>query len=708
MRLTDLIDSLVEEPSSVRDETHSGFSVDGLVGTSPIRADGDIAIVDAGESAAYPSLSETLSYIATFANGSPVVLLLESPLERMPAVELGAWAAENGARIVEAAPLRYRWFRSGVALTTGIGTPSTPSEQANNERALFQPVMRALLQENARLRHRAVMNDRRLLEQGKGESDSGGELRAQLAAQNGLLKAKQAEIDAQAARADKLLVDVERLAVEAARAQHETDKVLRSTSYQLGDTLRRAARPGRRTLTLPRDLYRLYSDRGAWVNERFVAPKIEHLAKTEGGGTSNPEERLYAAFRRLPIRNASVIALIGTNDTATQLNAAVETVTLWPNDATLLLDRCDPELVLIESRAALPGSVWFGLGRAGGADRGLITRSVIDQARERGIPSVFWWNSPTSAAPAMSSIAVLADHVVSDRSIRGVPEALDFALGPDLARFQPPDPSERNRSAPPIGVRVGQGATPKETLLGGDVELINDLSAGSSGPPNFIWADLPDRFAAAAWGLALGETAPSTRDLELAASGAALIDPNNRLPGPTTRIAGPQGLAAAVAAHDSELSEPSAVRNLLGELATHWSTAHRLEVLFEQVGLELRSRTPTRLGAVIDDPERSNDAVNLILSQKLPFAEVTIPDVAIRDRHGPELVAAGVDVSAHPSLPSAVLFGTESGESLSSHLLALAAWAQGAPVNDEAGRPLLLGNSEPARRAPWWAKGIRL
>ena len=707
MRLTDLIDALVEEPSSVRDETRSGFSIDGLVGTSPIRADGDVVIVDAGESVAYPSLSETLSHLATLATGSPVVLLLESPLERMPAVELNAWACETGASIAEAAPLRYRWFQAGVAITTGTGTPSTPTEQADNELALFQPVMRALLQENARLRHRAVMTDRRLLQQEKGESDDDAELRAQLAAQNDLLKGKQSEVDAQMARVNELTADVERLTVEAARAQYETDKALRSTSYQLGNTLRRAARPGKRTLTLPRDLYRLYSGRGGWVNERFVAPKIEHLAKTEGGGTRAPEERLYAAFRRLPTQSASVIALIGTNDTAAQLDAAAETVTLWPNDATLLIDRCEPDVVLIEARAALPGSVWFGLGRAGGADRDLTARSVLDRARERGIPSVFWWNSPTSAAPAMTRIAALADHVVSDRSIRGVPEALDFALGPDLARFQPPDPSERDRSAPPIGVRVNQGSNPIETLLGDDGELFSDLGAGSSSLPNFIWADSPDRFARAAWGLALGKTAPSTRDLELAASGAALIDPTGLLPGPTTRITRPADLPAAVAAHDAESLDPSTVRDLLGELAIDWSTAHRLEVLFEQVGLELRSRIPTQLGAVIDTPERSDDAVNLILSQGRPFAEVTIPDATIRDRHAPELTAAGIDVSAHPNLPSVVLLGTETGQSLSSHLLALAAWAQGAPVNDEAGRPLLLGNSDPARRAPWWAEGIR-
>jgi hypothetical protein len=705
MRLADLIDALVEEPSSIRDETRSGFSITGLVGTIPFDPEGEIVIVDAGDASAYPSTTETLERLAALPPSTPAIVLLDATVDRAPIVEIGGWAGQSGASIAGFIPLRYRWFRSGVALTTGDGVPGSAAQQAANERALFVPAMRAGLQENARLRHRVTMMQRQLNAQDR-EADALGELRAQLRARDELLRTKQSDLDTQTARADDLADKVTRLSTQVARTEFEAERVLRSTSYRLGSTLRRAARPSKRTLALPRDLYRLYANRGGWASERFDAPTAKQPASVAGVAPA-PQERLYAAYRRLPTHAASIIAFIGTTDAATELDSAAEVISLWPNDATLLFDRCDPDIVLIESAAAAMGNTWFGLGRAGGADRDLTAKAILDEARERGIPSVFWWNTPVSDAPALTRVAALADLTVSDRSVKGTPEAPGFTLGADLARFHPPASADRRREAPPIAVRTGPTATPIELLLEHKGELLGDIRADSSDLAGLARADAPHRFATAAWALALGHGSLSSRDLELAASGAALIDTVGRVPGPRIELARDSDLDDAVRAHDQAMLEPESVRGLLGELAVDWSSARRLADLFVQVNRTFRGRVPIELGAIIDTDKASEDAVRGILRQEHPFVEVAVADPSVRERHRAELEAAGLSVIDHPTRPSAVLTGTDVGPALSRHLIAVSAWAAGAPVNDTAGRPVVTGNAEPARRVPWWAEEVR-
>jgi hypothetical protein len=405
-----------------------------------------------------------------------------------------------------------------------------------------------------------------------------------------------------------VLAERERLArqlretrMQLAMTQQRLTALQNSATMALGKTLVNAAkRPWPRGAQLPRDLYRMWRDRGA-PGKSGGATLATALAAAQLADLKGTGGRFLSALTAPGALSLADPALLGAGDglgsesprlviTGALTSLACATLApdavvhpLLPHDADVLIEGTGADLVVIEAAALLPGSPWAHATDPAAADRGRRLARMIVMARSLGKPVALVRNVPPALLPALGWVAEACDVV------------WDGGLGVQLARFNP------------VGISP---ARPTDPLYAGDRDpreapaartLLDQLTARSANTPgaNTPGANTPGADAAAAvtvtggrsWrtlpelyrGNAVFVTASPQQAREQAACGA--------------RVIGPIGSGADAAAVAAEVSAAGAAAPL-----THAEIQAGLREVFQEhatpvtlAGLVARAGLPATL-----------------------------------------------------------------------------------------------------------------
>ncbi|MHC3468974.1 hypothetical protein ACYF6T_09690 [Streptomyces sp. 7R007] len=201
-----------------------------------------------------------------------------------------------------------------------------------------------------------------------------------------------------------------------------------STSLRVGRALVAAARsPGRGAVRLPRELYGMWRGRG-----RGTKPAPAKAREPEAAAVA--DGRLHLAHRALAAtpRDRLVLAGVLTDRTAEDFAADAVVNRLLPHDGRLLVERTDPDAVVVQLGACTGEGPWAltGTGLAPDLDRRLA--ELLAEARSSGRSTVLWRDAPAAVAPGLARFAWDA--------------VLDRDTGVRLTRLDP-DGRERLRDA---------------------------------------------------------------------------------------------------------------------------------------------------------------------------------------------------------------------------------------------------------------------
>ncbi|WP_131737859.1 hypothetical protein [Actinomadura roseirufa] len=160
-----------------------------------------------------------------------------------------------------------------------------------------------------------------------------------------------------------------------------------STTLQFGRLVAGAARnPRRRGVRLPKELYRLWRKRnvptsasGSSDGERIQLDRIDR-----------PEDRLLVSA---PYEGIVIAGVLGRRAAATLAEHA-KVISLYPHDATVVLDGADVDMVVVDAAAGEPGGPWAYLGVPGMYDRDRVLSDVREVAAARSLPLVLWGEAP--------------------------------------------------------------------------------------------------------------------------------------------------------------------------------------------------------------------------------------------------------------------------------------------------------------------------
>ncbi|MFJ8629928.1 hypothetical protein [Streptomyces sp. NPDC093568] len=194
-----------------------------------------------------------------------------------------------------------------------------------------------------------------------------------------------------------------------------------STSLRVGKALVTAARsPKRGAARLPGELY------GLWRGRRRSAVRATAGAPTAQAEPEAPlDDRFHLAHRALSSapRDRLVIAGVLTRATAEDFGADVVVNRLLPHDGRLLVQRTDPDVLVVQLSACAGEGPWWqtGTGLAPDLDRTLA--ELLAEARVLGRKAVLWRDGPATAAPGLARLAWDA--------------VLDTDTGVRLARLDP-------------------------------------------------------------------------------------------------------------------------------------------------------------------------------------------------------------------------------------------------------------------------------
>ena len=277
-------------------------------------------------------------------------------------------------------------------------------------------------------------------------------------------------------------------------------------------------------------------------------------------------------------RDRPLIGAILTADSSDTLDPDAALVALAPNEGPDLVERVDPDLILIESVALEAGQPWAFSGEPSSADRGRRLVALVERAHAQARPVVIWWHGAVHRTPALIPFERLADLVVRAQPGDPAGPELPWSPGVQLSRFHPIGaPAERPLH--PVFAERWPAGGPYQTRSFAAVVLESARDAGlerwvdaddaheSSAIPQVV-ADLPtrrlaSRHAASAYrghGLFLADlvptgsaTAPNERALAQLACGARVVGGSS--------LAGDPDLVGTVVPIDQPDAAGEAVRN---------------------------------------------------------------------------------------------------------------------------------------------------
>lgn len=256
--------------------------------------------------------------------------------------------------------------------------------------------------------------------------------------------------------------DVQRLRQRLRESEERLEAVETSTSYRIGRVLVRAIRSPRRVTRIAKDLVPIWRSRTTAQRpprKQAEDSPVDSVSAWYEAIRYAPE-RLLLAYSAGPAgaRSRLVIAGVLRDELAGSLETEAIVHRMGPNDARLVLERADPDLVLVETGAFGAGLPWAFAGSPGAVDRDRTLLDILDSSRALGRPSVLWLTGATPEPVGLHDLARRFDLVV-----RGLPGNGDsWAPGVPLALFNPID-LDPTRSGPPLMIGRWNAHAPSAT-----------------------------------------------------------------------------------------------------------------------------------------------------------------------------------------------------------------------------------------------------
>lgn len=206
----------------------------------------------------------------------------------------------------------------------------------------------------------------------------------------------------------RLMAELRQAQARADRAERELDRTKRSAAYVVGDLLVQAAKDPRRLITLPRDLWRTWRLR----RSRRTAPKATAPARTRDVLDLDAARLLVPRIATVaPGRGLSLAGALGSATARGWAPYAAVSAAL-PHEAAALVEAIDPDVVIIDTSAALPGQGWSHLGDPAAVDRLLAAGALVDAAHALGRPAVLLRMTSPAHTAYLDSLARRCDLVV--------------------------------------------------------------------------------------------------------------------------------------------------------------------------------------------------------------------------------------------------------------------------------------------------------
>ena len=456
-----------------------------------------------------------------------------------------------------------------------------------------------------------------------------------------------------AAERERLSRQLRDTRVQLAMTQTRLAALEQSSTMKFGRTIANAAKkPWPRGALLPRDLYKLWRDRGApksGAQNAANALAQAQLADLKGNGgrflsALTPPGALSLADPALALAGvaadgAPALVITGAISALGCATLAPDAVVhpLLPHDADTVVEATGADLVLIQASALLPGEPWAYATDPAAADRGRRLARMIVMARALGKPVVLVRDVPHSLMPGIGWLAASCDAV------------LDGGLGVQLARF---NPLGVNPARPTDPLYAG-ARDPREAPA---VRALLDSLTGPAGSGAVVrlagarsWRSLPALYR----DNAVFVTASAAQGLEQAASGARVIGPIGSGVDPAT-VRGE--LEAARAARPLTLAE---MRAGLRETFLASATPARLAALVRAAELPGSLVGGRQVGVLVSlaDAAQAGRVATALLGQRLRPAEVIASAApaaagAVRDALGP-LAGQGIRVTVAGAAPPA-------------------------------------------------------
>jgi hypothetical protein len=419
--------------------------------------------------------------------------------------------------------------------------------------------------------------------------------------------------EAGTASRERLARQLRETRLQLAMTQARLAALEQSSTMVFGRTVANVARrPWPRAVQLPRDLYRLWRERGlpkSGANNAAAALAAASLADLAGTGEgylsalTAPGVLSLAdpALALAGARQADTLVITGALSALGCATLAPDAMVhpLLPHDADVMLEGTGADIVLVEAAAMLPGAPWAYATDPAAADRGRRLARMIVMARSMGKPVVLIRNVPQALMPGIGWLAAACDVVVDD------------GLGVQLARFNPVGVS----AARPTEPLYAGGREPREAP--GVRALLDQLTSGPQPAVRLAgargWRALPALYREHA----VFVTASAAQAQEQAACGARVIGP----------LGGPDDVLRPIeAARAARPLEPGEIRIALRDIFTSQATAARLAALARGAGLPagLVGGRQITVISTADDAAQAGRLAQALLGQWLRPAEVVV------------------------------------------------------------------------------------
>ncbi len=252
--------------------------------------------------------------------------------------------------------------------------------------------------------------------------------------------ADQARFEAYRAQAERQLQERD---ARIKKLETQVAKLEGSSSLKLGQTLTRAARSPQGARTAP-------------VRPcPYLAVAAQVIDAWGRSGADEPDDtRRYLGDSAVAIgpRDRLQVAGILRPEVVTDLEPDAVVASLLPHDARLVLERADPDVVLIQSSALGPGQPWAYGGEPSAADVARRLLSVLEIAQDLGRRVVLWYDGPRHETPALIPFESRVDLVVAEETGTDSGTDVAWSTGVQLARFNPIAPAA-DRSLGPVSHR---------------------------------------------------------------------------------------------------------------------------------------------------------------------------------------------------------------------------------------------------------------
>lgn len=445
----------------------------------------------------------------------------------------------------------------------------------------------------------------------------------------------------------RLMAELRQAQARADRAERELDRTKRSASYVVGNMLVRAAKDPRRLITLPRDLWRVWRLRKA----RRTAPAAA-VARTRAVVDLDAARLLVPRLTTAaPGRGMSIVGAIASA-TARGWSPYAAVSPALPHEAAALVEAADPDVVIIDTSAALTGEDWSHLGSPAAADRLLAAGALVDAAHALGRPAVLLRMTPPSHTAYLDALAQRCDLVVdgpgsASRSTRWHP-----GIDPLEQEPLPVLPALLDLANWPA---VGDSAPARVTMdpaLPHDVAWSRALGSATGVLDKPLEPGIIGLSIASAAALAAGRRVMRPDDHDL----AHMLDRWPEARDAVSITADPARLAALAASGPRPLSDDER-RAVLAALLLTASAPVQLTILAHELKIASRPRSLWDVALVVEP----GADIDRVLAQSWRPREVVVTE-PLSDRANDTLTEAGIEVVLAPpaSLREPALLGVAS------------------------------------------------